>query len=58
MMKTWIFITLAGLIMHLSNPASTQPIIKVYGNEDPRAVKEQVAQYLAHLEARSLSDLE
>ncbi len=48
---------LQALVLVLSclfcmHPAFSQPIIKVCGSEDSLAVKEQVAQYLEHLDVR------
>ncbi len=49
MKQPLLLISMSLLWIH---PACSQPIIKVCGSEDSLAVKEQVAQYLAHLEVR------
>ncbi len=49
-MKTWIILTLAGLILLWGNPASPQPIISIWGNADSLIVRDQVAQYLNYLD--------
>jgi hypothetical protein len=49
-MKLQILLTITGMLW--MNLIFSQPIIKVSGSEDSLTVKEQVVQYLEHLEVR------
>jgi hypothetical protein len=50
LITTWAFLPLAGLFILWGTPASSQPILQVWGTADSLAMRNQVAQYMDYLD--------